>query len=166
MIEARLTRTVNPKIKALVLIIVLLVAGVIIGYAISLFSLQIITAELEKLPIQVDPVRIARSINYYTAALICVVVEIVLLVGLLYMYYDSYRKTKSRFLIGLNMFIVAMLIRSFLSTFSLHNIATDYLRVSPFVSRTFLTPGFTEINFVVYIFEILAISILLYLSME
>ena len=160
------TKKITPRTKAFVTIICLIFIGIIIGYLISLFSLQIIRAEIDELPIQIDSSRITRSVNYYTGALIFLSIEIILLVGLLYVYYDSYRKTKSRFLIGLNMFIIVLFIRSILSVVSLHSIATEYIRVIPYVSRTFLTPGFSVLNYVLYIFEVLALSILLYLSME
>jgi hypothetical protein len=160
------TKKITPRTKALVTICILIFIGIIIGYLLSIFSLQIIRAEIDELPIQVDPTRITRSVNYYTGALIFLSIEIILLVGLLYVYYDSYRKTKSRFLIGLNMFIIVLFIRSILSVVSLHSIATEYIRVIPYVSRTFLTPGFSALNFILYIFEIVALSILLYLSME
>ena len=159
-------KKLSPNTKAIVTILGLIVIGIIIGYVISIFSLQIIITELNKLPVQINPIRIERSVNYYTGALVCLGIEILLLIGLLYMYCDSYRKTKSRFLIVLNMFILALFIRSILSVVSLQNVATEYIKVSPYVSRTFLTPGFNELNFVVYIFEIIALSILLYLSME
>jgi len=161
-----LLKKLNPKIKAVAVILGLIIIGTIIGYFVSISGLQIIITELNKLPVQIDPIRIDRSVNYYTGALICLAVEIILLIGLFYMYFDTYRKTKSRFLIGLNMFILALLIRSTLSVLSIQNIATNYIKVSPYVSRTFLTPGFNELNFIVYIFEIIALSILLYLSME
>jgi hypothetical protein len=164
--ESTSPKKINPQIKTVAIILGLLGIGVIIGYGISMFSLEIIMTKLDKLPIQIDPVRINRSVNYYTAAFICIGIEISILIGLLYVYSDSYRKTKSRFLLGLNTFILALFIRSILSVVSLHNIATEYIRVSPYVSRTFLTPGFSELNFVVYAFEIIALSILLYLSME
>jgi len=160
------TKKISPKTKAIAIILVLIVIGSIIGYVISIFSLQIIITELNELPIHIDAVRINRSVNYYTGALVCLAVEIMILIGLLYVYYDSYRKTKSRFLIGLNMFVLAFFIRSILSVVSLHTLATEYIRVSPYISRTFLTPGFTLLNFIVYVFEIIALSILLYLSME
>jgi len=164
--EVSFIKKLSPNTKAIVTILGLIVIGIIIGYVISIFSLQIIITELNKLPVQINPIRIERSVNYYTGALVCLGVEILLLIGLLYMYCDSYRKTKSRFLIVLNMFILALFIRSILSVVSLQNVATEYIKVSPYVSRTFLTPGFNELNFVVYIFEIIALSILLYLSME
>jgi len=166
MIDISLIKKLNPKTKAVGTIFGLIVIGIIIGYVISIFGLQVIITELNKLPIQIDPIRIDRSVNYYTSALICLGVEIILLIGLLFMYCDSYRKTKSRFLISVNMFILALFIRSILSVISLQNIATDYIQVSPYVSRTFLTPGFSELNFIAYAFEIIALSILLYLSME
>lgn len=160
------SKKIKPKIKALAIIFGLIIIGGIIGYAVSIVSLENILAELNELPIQIPQTRIERSVNYYTAALICLSVEITVLIGLLYVYLDSYRQTKSRFLIGLNMFIVALFIKSILSVGSLYNMATDYIRFIPYVSRTFLTPGFNELNFVVYAFEITALSIFLYLSME
>jgi hypothetical protein len=156
----------NPKTKTIIIIIGLIIIGIITGYIISIISLQTIFTELDKLTIQIDPIRINRSVLFYTGALICVAVEIVLLFGLQYMYFDSYRTTKSRFLIVLNIFIVALFIKSILSIISLNNTATEYIKVSPFVSRTFLTPGFNELNFIVYTFEIIALCILLYISME
>ncbi len=160
------TTKINPKTKAVIVILGLIFLGIILGYVISVFSLQIILNEIENLPVQIDSVRINRSIIFYTGALILISIEIALLMGLLYGYYDSYRKTKSRFLIGLNLFIIALLIRSVLSVISLYTIATDFIRVIPYVSRTFLTPGFSGLNFVLSIFEIIALSILIYLSME
>jgi hypothetical protein len=164
--EVSFIKKLNPKIKAIVAIFALIIIGTIIGYFISVVSLEIILEELNKLTIQIDPVRINRSVNYYTGALICLSVEITLLIGLLFVYFDTYRKTKSPFLIVMNLFIIALFIRSILSIVSLQRIATDYIRLSPYVSRTFLTPGFDELNFIVYTFEIIAISILFYISME
>lgn len=166
MIGISFIRKLNPKTKAFATIFGLIVIGIIVGYIISIFSLLTILLELNQLTIQIDPIRISRSFNYYTGALICLSVEIVLLIGLSYVHFDNYRKTKSPFLIVMNMFILALFIRSILSIISLQNVATDYIRVSPYVSRTFLTPGFNELNFIVYTFEIIALSILLYLSME
>lgn len=160
------TKTITQRTKAFVVIVGLLFIGIIIGYVISLFSLQFIQAEIDELPIQIDQSRITRSINYYTGAMIFLSIQIMLLVGLFYVYFDSFRKTKSRFLIGLNMFIIVLFIRSILSVVSLHSIATEYIRVIPYVSRTFLTPGFSVLNYILYLFEVLALSILLYLSME
>ena len=159
-------KKLNPKTRATAIILALIIFGVLIGYIISHFSLQNIITELNKLPIQIDTIRIDRSINYYTSALICLTIEITLLIGLLYVYIDSYRKTKTRFLISLNLFILALFIKSIISAISLHNIATDFIKVSPYVSRTFLTPGFSELNFIVYAFEIIALSIILFISME
>ena len=160
------TKQINPKTKTIIILIGLIIIGIITGALISVISLQTIYTELGKLTIQIDPIRNNRSITFYTGALICLAVEILLLFGILYMYIDSYRTTKSRFLIALNMFIIALFIRSLISVVSLYNTATEYIRVSPYVSRTFLTPGFNELNFIGYIFEIMALCILLYISRE
>jgi hypothetical protein len=77
------TKKINPKTKAIVTIFGLIFIGIILGYIISIVSLQIILNEAKQLPIQIDPQRINRSINYYTSALIFLTIEITLLVGLL-----------------------------------------------------------------------------------
>jgi hypothetical protein len=164
--STHLLKNLNLKKKSIIIIFVLIIIGIVVGYLISAFSLQIIIAELNKLPIKIDTIRINRSINYYTGALVCVAVEILLLIGILFVYLNSYRKTKSWFLLGLNVFILALFIRSFLSVINIHNMASEHIRISPYISRTFLTPGFNELNFVAYAFEIIALSVLLYLSME
>jgi hypothetical protein len=157
---------INPRLKAFVAIVVLIFLGIVIGYIVSQFSLDILLDEIDNLPVQIDQSRISRSIDYYTGAVIILTVELVLLLGVLYIYIDSYRETKSRFLIVLNLFIIALVVKSILSIVSLHTVATDYIQVIPYVSRTFLTPGFTMISFVLTTFEIIAISILVYLSLD
>jgi len=156
----------NPKTKALIVILVLIIIGIIAGYVFSQFSLQILIEKIDNLPIQIDQSRITRSIDYYTGAFIILTIEIVLLIGVLYIYYDSYQKIKSRSLIILNIFIIALLIKSVLSIISLHTIAADYIQVFPYVSRTFLTPGFSVLTFILTAFEIIAMSILVYIGME
>jgi hypothetical protein len=157
---------INPRTKALIAIAGFIIIGVILGYIISFISLEILIDEIERLPIQIDQSRITRSIDYYTGAVISLTIELVLLIGVLLIYFNSYRETKSRFLIVLNVFIIALVIKSALSIISLYTIAIDYIQVIPYISRTFLTPGFGILNFILTAFEIIAISILVYLSME
>ena len=159
-------KKINPKTKAFIVITGLILLGIIIGYILSQVSLQILIDKIENLPVQIDQTRINRSINYYIGAVIILTIELILLIGVLYVYIDSYRKIKSRFLIVLNLFIIALSIKSILSIISLHTIAADYIQVFPYVSRTFLTPGFGILNFILTAFEIIAISILVYLSMD
>jgi hypothetical protein len=156
----------NPRIKALIVITGLILIGILVGYIISYFSLEVLIDKVDNLTIKIDQMRIDRSVNYYIGAVIILTIELVLLVGVLFVYFDSYRKIKSRFLIVLNIFIVALLVKSVLSIISLHTIAADYINVIPYVSRTFLTPGFTILSFILTGFEIAAISILVYLSMD
>jgi hypothetical protein len=160
------SKKIKPRTKAIIVIIGLILLGIIIGYILSQVSLNILMEEIDKLPIKIDQTRIDRSISYYTGAFIILTIEIVLLIGVLYVYIDSYRKIKSRFLIVLNLFIIALTVKSVLSIISLHTIAMDYIQIIPYVSRTFLTPGFGILNFILTGFEIVAISILVYLSMD
>jgi hypothetical protein len=157
---------INPRIKALIAITGLIIVGIIIGYIISFISLEVLIEEIDNLPIQIDQSRITRSIDYYTGAVIILTIELILLIGVLFIYFKSYRETKSRFLVVLNVFIIALVIKSALSIISLYTIATEYIQVMPYVSRTFFTPGFGILNFILTAFEIIAISILVYLSMD
>ena len=142
-------KKINPKVKAIVTIFALIIIGIITW--IYHFDIQSSNnyCRIKQTP-YTNRSCTNQSISSITilVCLVCMDIEITFLIGLLYVYYDSYRKTKSRFLIGLNMFIIALLIRSFLSVISLYTIATDYIQVIPYVSRTFLTPGFGELNFI------------------
>lgn len=156
----------NSRTKSFAVIAGLVILGIIVGYVLSHISLQILINEINDLPVKIDQSRITRSIDYYIGAIIILSIELVLLLGVLYVYYDSYKETKSRFLIVLNLFIIALVVKSVLSIISLHTVAVDYIQVIPYVSRTFFTPGFGILNFVLTGFEIIAISILVYLSMD
>lgn len=156
----------NSRTKSFAVIAGLIILGIIVGYVLSHISLQILINEINDLPVKIDQSRITRSIDYYIGAIIILSIELVLLLGVLYFYYDSYKETKSRFLIVLNLFIIALVVKSVLSIISLHTVAVDYIQVIPYVSRTFFTPGFGILNFVLTGFEIIAISMLVYLSMD
>ncbi len=164
--EKQYIKNLNPQVKTFLVIMGLIIAGVIFGYIISQFSLQTLIYEIENLPIQIDQSRISRSIDYYVGAVIILTIELVLLIGVLYVYLDSYKNIKSRYLIVLNLFIIALVVKSALSIISLHNVAIEYIQVIPYVSRTFLTPGFSILNFVITGIEIIAMSILVYIGME
>jgi hypothetical protein len=157
---------IKPRTKALLVLTVLILIGILAGYIISYLSLEVLLDKVDNLTIKIDQIRIDRSVNYYIGAVIILTIELVLLIGVLFVYFDSYRKIKSRFLIVLNVFIVALLVKSILSIVSLHTIAADYINVIPYISRTFLTPGFSILSFILTGFEIAAISILVYLSMD
>ncbi|MBN1281212.1 MAG: hypothetical protein JXA00_06145 [Candidatus Thermoplasmatota archaeon] len=159
-------QTITPRTKAFLLLAVLIIIGISVGYLVSLLGLQGLTERINELPIQVDESRITRSVNYYKGAMVILTVELVLLLGVFFVYYDSYRKTKSRFIIVLNFFLLVLIIKSALSLVSLHTIAVEYIRFIPYISRTFLTPSFGLLSFVITAFEILAACVLVYISME
>jgi hypothetical protein len=159
-------KNLKPRTKAFIAIFGLILLGIAIGYIISFFSLDLLTEQINNLPIKIDQTRIDRSIDYYIGAVIILTIELVLLIGVLFVYLDSYRKIKTRFLIVLNLFLIALLVKSVLSIISLHTVAADYIQVIPYVSRTFLTPGFGILSFILTGFEIVAICILVYLSMD
>ena len=94
-------------------------------------------------------------------------VDIILLLGILWIYLDSYRKTKSSFMLGLTFFIGVLFTRSIVTLVTIHSLFIEYVRAIPVLTKAFVIGGgFGTFSFFLNIFEIIAISILLYLSME
>lgn len=144
----------EKKTKVFALIVVLIIMGTVIGLAISYASLK----EGKKLAEKNHPFenrRIARAFAFrYMAGIVVVSINIMLLIGLLGIYIDTYSKTKSSFMLGLIFFIGVLLIQSLLSL--------------PLVHALFgYTPyGLGPFGVIPYLFETMALVILMVLSME
>jgi len=142
------SKQMNPKTKAIALIMVLLLVGMIIGVAISTVSIEYVKNRRGK---TVD-IRVMRYVaTLYTLSTVIICMNILLLVGLLWMYGDSFRKTKSSFLFGLLIFIAVLFIQSVLSLPILQAAVGESLSL---------------IGILPNLFETIALIILLYLSME
>ena len=83
-------KKIKPRTRAIIVLLILILLGILIGYIFSLVSLDILIDKIEQLPIQIDQTRIDRSINYYMGAVIILTIELILLIGVLYVYIDSY----------------------------------------------------------------------------
>jgi hypothetical protein len=157
---------INPKLKAVIVILGLIFIGVIIGCIVSVVGLGFIRDVLQNLDIQPTQIQERRFTTLYTVSIVINCIDATLLVGILLLYIDSYRKTKSSFLMGLIFFIGVLFSRSILSLVTIQSLFTEYIQLLPSLAQAISTTGVGSFSFLLNVFEIIAISILLYLSME
>lgn len=157
---------ISPKMKILIKILSLFIIGIFIGLIISNIGIILLKQTAEDLNIDIDSAAVKRLINGYIWLVTIFCIDAILLVSLLWIYFRTYRKTKSSFILGLNFFIGILLIKSVLSIAYLFSLYNNSIRQLPTVLTTLGTSGFGILGFFLNIFEIMAISILLYLSME
>jgi cytochrome c biogenesis factor len=143
----------DPKTKAIVILFVLLLIGAVIGFAISKFSLDYI---YENSKDKMGPnARASRAwqmySDIYTLGTIIICMNLLLLIGLLGSYVDSFRKTKSSFILGLILFLGVLFVQSALSL--------------PILSISY-GHQISLISILPNMFETIALIILFYLSME
>jgi hypothetical protein len=147
---------INPKTKAIAIIIVLLIIGCIVGLVISTISLEYARNKANE-GFGTNP-RLQMLINafadIYTLATSIICINIFLLLGLLCIYGDALRKTKSSFIFGLLLFIGVLFVQSILSL--------------PLLNSFFSYGGYNLNLYSILpnIFETIALVILSYLSME
>jgi hypothetical protein len=144
----------NGRKKAFALIVVLILLGTVMGLAMSYVSLKKGKEIAEERGHPFDK-RMARAFALrYTSSIIVISINIILLIGLLWIYMDTYSKTNSSFMLGLMFFIGVLLIQSLLSL--------------PLVHAMFgYTPsGLGPFGVIPYLFETMALVILTALSME
>lgn len=157
---------INPKVKALIVILSLFLIGIIIGLIISNIGIIFLKETADKLGIDITPTVERRILNSYSWLITITSIDAVLLIGLLWIYFDTYRKTKSSFILGLNFVIAIFLTKSILSIIYLYTFFNESIVLLPNAIKTMGTSGMGALGFFINIFEIIAISILLYLSME
>jgi len=125
------------------IVIALIATGIAVAILSSYISYEMVGEKIER--------REGRKpmMARYAIYNLILVLNIFLLISLLIIYLDTYLKTKSSFMLGLVFFIGTLLIHSILSL--------------PLVGALF---GFPPLFSLPYIFELLALVILLILSME
>jgi len=147
----------DPKAKMLAVLLVLLILGVVMGVIISKASLSYVERQARRQG-RLDS-SIARGVwnafvGMYTLGTIIICMNLMLLLGLLGAYIQSYRRTKSSFLLGLIMFLGVLVAQSLLSLPILHvSVGTALYQSNIFT----ILPN---------LFETIALIILFYLSME
>lgn len=142
--------------KGFALIALLIVIGIVLGLVLSTVSLSLAKERAERRgwrPPHDKKLPSGFVFRYYTAGII-ITVNIMLLVGLLGVYLQTYAATQSTFMLGLMFFIGVLLIQSILSLPLIHTLfGYTFFGLGPFV----ILP---------HMFETIALVILLLLSME
>jgi hypothetical protein len=140
-------KKINPKSKAIIIIVILIVIGLIIGLAISRATYGYVKEKIKGRTILEQ--RLMREHLRFGA--ITISINIILLLGLLVVYVDTFRKTKSSFILGLLLFIGVLFLKSIVS-FPILIILLGY--------------SLSVFSLLPFMFETIALIILLYLSME
>jgi hypothetical protein len=155
----------DPKAKAIGILFLLLVVGLIIGLIISFFGLGIIEKQIidrlrdivensKPLVVQQIQQNWNRFSEMYTMVTIIICMNLSLLIGLLYTYIKSFKQTSSTFLMGLVLFLGVLFVQSLLSLPIIqHSVGQTISDIGLF-------------NVLPNLFETLALIILFYLSSE
>jgi hypothetical protein len=159
------TTGMDPKAKALIILFALLLIGAFIGFAISLVSLGALRG-------RVGSGDVVRALwrpfaNNFSLATIIITMNLFLIFGLLVSYIQSFRKTKSSFLLGLVLFLMVLFVQSLLSL-PLINLIISVTTVNPTIGLSYVLLSYqsTLLQFLANLFETIALIILFYLSME
>ena len=145
----------SNSIKPLKLVTILIVLGIVVGLVLAFGTLALEENEVERrgpwgqsrdIPIEVKTRHISSTV--------VITVNIFLLIGLLNVYFETYDKTHSSFMLGLIFFISVLLIKSMLSLPAL------------FVLFGYTGFGLGVFGILPHLFETFALVILIKLSME
>ena len=159
--------TISQKSKSLIVIMSLIFIGIIVGLIFATIGTNSIRDAIQQSGYETTDIQERRFSLIYTASTIINWVDLILLIGILWIYFDSYRKTRSGFMLGLTFFIGVLFTRSLVTLVTIHSLFIEYVRAIPLLTKAFIIGGgFGTLSFFLNIFEIIAISILLYLSMD
>jgi hypothetical protein len=159
--------TISQKSKGLIVISSLIFIGIIVGLIFTTIGMNSIIDAIQQSGYNITDMQERRFSLIYTTSMIINCIDLILLIGILWIYLDSYRKTKSSFMLGLTFFIGVLFTRSLVSLVTIHSLFIEYVQAIPLLTKAFVIGGgFGTFSFFLNIFEIIAISILLYLSME
>jgi len=164
---------INPKIRSVLFIVMLVLAGVIIGQLVGYISAPYLLENIENPPgrHEFPPFSLTDEqkqdiINGYTQVSMILCSEIMLLVGLISIFVQTYRKTKSRYLIGFILFVGVFLVKSITYFIAMTPLFSDPIRAAPLSITPLLRGFFGPFGIYFTFFEIIAICILIYLSRE
>ena len=142
----------DPKAKALTILFMLLIIGALLGIVLSLISLGFLKNRF----VSIEGARVIWRVfaDNYMLGTIIICMNLSLLLGLLGSYINSFRRTKSSFLLGLVLFLCVLFVQSLLSL--------------PFLGILLTNSGYQSgiFNILPNMFETIALIILFYLSME
>jgi sodium--glutamate symport carrier gltS len=164
---------INPKMRSILFIIFLILIGLIIGQIIGTLSSSYLIEQIEEGRPHFPPDasilseeqknQIQRGVNIISTILS---INIILLIGLIYLFISSYIKIRSRYLIGFVIFVGVFLIKSLSNLIALTPLLSEPIKAAPLAISPLLRGNFGPFGSYFMIFEIIAICILIYLSRE
>jgi hypothetical protein len=158
-------KKMDPKSISILLLIILIVIGLFVGVVLSAGSINLANERVKEIDpeAEVDPV-------YPFLGITIITINIFILCGLLYTHISIFKKTKSKFLIGLILFLCALLIKSLFAyaTIQLLTIAEvlKYSTEASIANLNFSITGFAGIILLYHMFEFFVVSIFFYVSRE
>lgn len=165
MVTLPFIKQMHPKQKSMLFILVFIIIGLCAGIILSTLSIERVNERI----IEIDPDAEIQPMFPFLG-LTLITINISLLIGLIYTHISIFRKTKSQFLIGLILFLIALLIKSLFAYVSIQSLAvTTALRSITFpIIETlgFSFTGFGGILIFYHIFEFFVLCIFLYVSKE
>jgi MFS family permease len=169
--ENKLSNNLSPRVKSLILILSLLFLGLIIGIIVSTLSSPYMLEQIEIRPPKIPEFELTEEIRsqivssfFIITTILCI--NITLLFGLLCVYIKTYRRTKSRYLVGFSLFIGVLLAKSIVFLAASTPLLSEYVRAAPGYIGVMRGSIFGPFAIYFTIFEIIAMCILLYLSTE
>jgi len=157
--------------KAKLVIVFLFVLGIVVGILLSYQFYLEANDKAEEFGHhpgwQVEPFSVTHFLEA-SFGVVLVSITLFLLTGLLAVYIQIYRKTKSNYILGLLLFFIPMMIKTY---FDLDNFRTLFWAPAiPFQpvrdSLQFSLGGNGLISIIIPFFEIIGLTIILYLSLE
>lgn len=164
---------INPKIRSVVFILLFILAGIITGQLVGYITSSSLLDSIEGSSDQhippdfelTDDQKQAIITGYVNASMI-LCVEISLLIGLIIVFVRTYLQTHSRYLIGFILFVGVLFAKSISYFFAMAPLFTDPIRQAPIAITPLMKGFFGPFGIYFTFFEIIAISILIYLSRE
>ena len=164
--------------KAVKIILILVVCGIITGLLLSYVFIDEANQRIEDMSNGGFPSHPGEDFNPEPLAssdlilpslgVVIICISIYLLLGLIFIYIQIFLKTSSKYIVGLLFFLTPLFIQSILSVNTLRSLfvssAIPYMHIRESIGFGF--GGLGGIIVMVSIFEIIGLSILLYLSSE
>jgi len=164
--------------KAIKIILLLIICGIITGLVLSYIFIieanqRIENIEERDIPFPPNPDFNPQSLTISDIILpsigvIIICISAYLLIGLIIIYIKIFLKTNSKYIVGLLFFLIPLFIQSILSVNTLRSLfispAIPYMHIRESIG--FGLGGLGGILVMVSVFEIIGLSILLYLSTE
>ena len=165
MVHIPFKEKMHPKNISVLFIVVLIIIGLIVGIILSMGSVYRANKRID----EINPNAQLKP-GFPIFGMTLVTINIFLLLGLIYTLVSIFRKTKSKFLLGLLLFLFALLIKSFFAYSSIQLIAiASAIRDSNVPVGEILGfsgTGLGAILIIYHIFEFIALSVFLYVSRE